>query len=88
MASVSGFGIGSLLTPLLALHAVTKTAVAAVSIPHLIGTGIRFWLLRGSLDRDVLWRVGMMSAAERRFTQVVGATILLLGLATLLREAA
>ena len=47
IAAVSGFGIGSLLTPLLALHAGTKTAVAAVSIPHLIGTAIRFWRLRG-----------------------------------------
>ena len=48
VASVSGFGIGSLLTPLLALHAGTKTAVAAVSIPHLIGTAIRFWRLRSA----------------------------------------
>jgi uncharacterized membrane protein YfcA len=63
VAAISGFGIGSLLTPLLALHAGTKTAVAAVSIPHLIGTGIRFWRLRGSLDRSVLWRFGLMSAA-------------------------
>lgn len=62
VAAVSGFGIGSLLTPLLALHAGTKTAVAAVSIPHLIGTGIRFWRLRGSVDRVVLWRFGLMSA--------------------------
>jgi uncharacterized membrane protein YfcA len=63
VASVSGFGIGSLLTPLLALQAGTKTAVAAVSIPHLIGTGIRFWRLRGSVDRAVLWRFGITSAA-------------------------
>src|SRR3954451_2272699 len=63
IASVSGFGIGSLLTPLLAVNAGTKTAVAAVSIPHLIGTGIRFWRLRASVDRAVLWRFGLMSAA-------------------------
>src|SRR5258708_4684488 len=63
VASVSGFGIGSLLTPLLAIHAGTKTAVAAVSIPHLVGTGIRFWRLRASVDRAVLWRFGLMSAA-------------------------
>jgi uncharacterized protein len=63
VASVSGFGIGSLLTPLLALHAGTKTAVAAVSVPHLIGTFIRFWRLRASLDRAVLWRFGLTSAA-------------------------
>jgi uncharacterized protein len=63
VASVSGFGIGSLLTPLIALHAGTKTAVAAVSIPHLIGTAIRFWHLRGSVDRTVVWRFGLTSAA-------------------------
>src|SRR5712671_2320751 len=63
VASVSGFGIGSLLTPLIALHAGTKTAVAAVSIPHLIGTAIRFWHLRGSVDRAVVWRFGLTSAA-------------------------
>jgi uncharacterized membrane protein YfcA len=63
IASVSGFGIGSLLTPLLAVQAGTKTAVAAVSIPHLVGTALRFWRLRESLDRGVLWRFGLMSAA-------------------------
>src|SRR3954452_9825101 len=63
IASVSGFGIGSLLTPLVALHAGTKTAVAAVSIPHLIGTAMRFWHLRHSLDRAILLRFGLTSAA-------------------------
>ena len=63
VAAVSGFGIGSLLTPLIALQAGTKTAVAAVSVPHLIGTGLRFWALRASLDRRVFWRFGLTSAA-------------------------
>ena len=35
IASVSGFGIGSLLTPLLGVRVGTKLAVAAVSVPHL-----------------------------------------------------
>jgi uncharacterized membrane protein YfcA len=63
VAAVSGFGIGSLLTPLIALQAGTKTAVAAVSLPHLIGTGLRFWRLRDSLDCRVFWRFGLTSAA-------------------------
>lgn len=62
-AAVSGVGIGTLLTPLVALQAGTKTAVAAVSIPHLVGTLIRFWRLRHHIDRVVLWRFGLMSAA-------------------------
>ena len=63
IASVTGFGIGSLLTPLLALQVDTPLAVAAVSVPHVIGTGLRFWLLGGRLDRRVLVAFGITSAA-------------------------
>jgi uncharacterized protein len=63
ISAISGFGIGSLLTPLFALQVGTKTAVAAASIPHLIGNGIRFWGLRHSVDHRVVWRFGLMSAA-------------------------
>lgn len=62
IASVTGFGIGSLLTPTLALHTGTKLAVAAVSIPHLVGTAQRFWLLRRHVDRRVLLGFGIASA--------------------------
>lgn len=63
IASIVGFGIGSLLTPLLAMQVETKIAVAAVSIPHLVGTAVRFWRLRGHVDRRVLWSFGLASAA-------------------------
>jgi uncharacterized membrane protein YfcA len=63
VASVTGFGIGSLLTPVLSLQAPLKIAVAAVSIPHFIGTAIRFWMLRGHVDRRVLVAFGFASAA-------------------------
>lgn len=63
VAAVTGFGIGSLLTPALAWQVDTRLAVAAVSIPHLIGTAFRFWLLGGRVDRRVLWSFGVMSAA-------------------------
>lgn len=62
IAAVAGFGIGSLLTPLLALQIGTKLAVAAISIPHIIGTGLRFWLLYKHVDYRVLWSFGLMSA--------------------------
>lgn len=62
VASLSGFGIGSLLTPLLALRVGTKLAVAAVSIPHLAATGFRFWLMRQHVDRRLLLSFGVMSA--------------------------
>jgi uncharacterized membrane protein YfcA len=63
LASVTGFGIGSLLTPTLGLAVGTKIAVAAVSLPHFVGTAVRFWLLRHDVDRTVLWRFGLASAA-------------------------
>lgn len=63
VASVTGFGIGSLLTPTVGLVTGTKIAVAAVSLPHFVGTAIRFWMLRDSVDRKVLWRFGLPSAA-------------------------
>lgn len=62
VASVSGFGIGSLVTPVLSLSVGTKLAIAIVSIPHLIGTGLRFALLRKHVDRKVLLNFGIMSA--------------------------
>jgi len=62
VASVTGFGIGSLLTPVLAVETGTKLAVAAVSIPHLVGTAQRFWLLRRHVDRHVLLGFGVASA--------------------------
>ena len=63
VAAVTGFGIGSLLTPVLALQVDTRLAVAAVSIPHLIGTSLRFALMHGGVDRRVLWSFGFTSAA-------------------------
>jgi hypothetical protein len=63
IASVAGFGIGSLLTPLFVTHVATQVAVAAVAIPHLLGTAARFWLLRGEIDRRLLVGFGLTSAA-------------------------
>jgi uncharacterized membrane protein YfcA len=62
IASVSGFGIGSLLTPVLALQVGTKLAVAAVAIPHAIGTAQRFLLLRRHVDWRVVRSFGVSSA--------------------------
>ena len=38
IASVAGFGIGSILTPVFALRVDMPLAVAAVAIPHLAAT--------------------------------------------------
>lgn len=75
IASVSGFGIGSLLTPTLALHIDPRLAVAAASVPHLAGTALRFWMLRGHVDRGVLLRFGSASAAGAFAGAVAGAFV-------------
>ena len=48
---------------MLALQLDTRLAGAAVSIPHLVGTSLRFALLHGGVDRRVLWSFGITSAA-------------------------
>jgi hypothetical protein len=63
LASVAGFGVGSLLTPVLALQAGTKLAVAAIAIPHVVATAQRFWMLRRHVHRGVLLGFGVTSAA-------------------------
>jgi uncharacterized membrane protein YfcA len=63
IASIAGFGIGSLLTPLVASQYGMKTAVGAVAVPHLIATVLRFWRLRSEVDRRIFFGFGLMNAA-------------------------
>ena len=62
-ASVAGFGIGSLLTPLLAYQLGGTRAIAAVVIPHAAATAVRAWRLRRSVDWRIMRRFGLLSAA-------------------------
>jgi uncharacterized membrane protein YfcA len=80
-AAVTGFGIGSLLTPLLALELGGVTAVAAVVVPHAIATALRAWRLRRAIDWALLRRFGLLSAAggllgALLFARLGGATVL------------
>jgi len=61
-ASVVGFGIGSLLTPVIAWRFGTDVAVAAIALPHLAGGLLRGWRLRQYIDRTILIRFGILSA--------------------------
>jgi uncharacterized membrane protein YfcA len=92
IASLSGFGIGSVLTPLLAWRAGTKLAVAAVSVPHLLATALRFRMTREHVNRRVLLTFGLASAAggllgallharveSRGLSLVLGALLLFAG---------
>jgi uncharacterized membrane protein YfcA len=62
-AAVVGFGIGSLLTPLLALRVGMPMAIAAIAVPHAAATAFRFWRLRRAVDWSVVRRFGLLSAA-------------------------
>jgi uncharacterized membrane protein YfcA len=97
-ASVVGFGIGSLLTPLLATELGTELAIAAVALPHLAGSVLRGWRLRGAVDRSVLVRFGILSAgggllgalafsrlAAEPLTRILGLLLLLTATAGITR---
>lgn len=62
-AAIVGFGIGSFLTPVLAMSMGFGVAVAAVGIAHFFGSLLRFWLLRREVNRKVLFSFGILSAA-------------------------
>src|SRR5687768_6745215 len=62
-AAVAGFGIGSLLTPLLATWLGAASAIGAVAIPHAAATALRFWRLRHAADWSVVRSYGLLSAA-------------------------
>lgn len=61
VAAVSGFGIGSLLTPYLSLRLGMGLAVAVVSVPHLAATALRAWRMRAHVDRRVFLEFGLAS---------------------------
>jgi uncharacterized protein len=62
-AAVIGFGIGSLLTPLLTLRLSPELAVAAVALPHLLATAVRYLRHARAVDRPTFLRFGLLSAA-------------------------
>lgn len=62
-ASVAGFGVGSFLIPVISIRAGTKLAIAIVALPHFLGTSVRFWLLKAKINRQILIRFGLLSAA-------------------------
>jgi uncharacterized membrane protein YfcA len=62
-AAVIGFGIGSLLTPLLTLRLAPELAVAVVALPHLLATAVRYVRHAPQVDRPTFLRFGLLSAA-------------------------
>jgi uncharacterized protein len=62
IAAVSGFGIGSLLTPVLILSMPTTHAVAVLAIPHALATAIRWLRLRSDVHLPTFRQFGTASA--------------------------
>ena len=98
-AAVSGFGIGSLLTPLLMLSMPTAHAVAVLAIPHAVATTIRWLRLRKDVHVATFKRFGIASAigglagallqsqlASPTLTVVLGALLILAGSSELARR--
>ena len=96
VAAIAGFGVGSLLTPLLTTQYDPKLAVAIVAIPHAIATALRLWRLRRDIAWPVLGTFGLASAigglagayaftlAEGRvLARVLGALLIFVGTAEL-----
>ena len=80
VAAIAGFGVGSLLTPLLTTRFDAKLAVALVAIPHAIATAVRLWRLRRDISWAVLRTFGLASAlgglaGAYVFTQVAGEVL-------------
>lgn len=95
-ASIAGFGIGSLLTPLLALRFGTPVAIALVALPHAAATVLRAWRLRAAVDWALFRRFGLWSAigglagallftrlAGPALTRLLGALLVLTAISTL-----
>ena len=61
-AAIAGFGIGSILTPVIATRYPVADAILAVSIPHAVATAVRCWRLRRSIRADILKGFGIASA--------------------------
>jgi uncharacterized membrane protein YfcA len=96
-ASVVGFGIGSLLTPIVAIRFGTGAAIVFVALPHLVGGLVRGWRLRNAVDRRVLVHFGILSAAgglagaflfaelaAKTLTPILGVLLVMTSLAGLL----
>ena len=101
VAAVSGFGIGSLLTPMLVLSIPmpTATAVAVLAVPHALATAVRWVRLRHDVDRPTFREFGVASAvgglagaalqsqlASPVLTIVLAALLVLAGTTELLRR--
>jgi uncharacterized membrane protein YfcA len=84
VAALAGFGIGSLLTPVLAVTVSTRLAVSLVALPHAVATAVRLWALRDAVDRSILLTFGLASAVGGLVGAVLHANLTSAGLSIVL----
>ena len=60
---VSGFGLGTLLLPAIALFLPLPEAVAITAVVHLLNNVFKFGLMRGHVHRPTLWAFGIPAIA-------------------------
>lgn len=58
---VSGFGLGTLLTPVFALFFPVETAIAATAVVHLANNLFKLWLTRRTADWRIVARFGLLA---------------------------
>jgi len=75
IAAVSGFGIGSLMTPLFLIWFPARVAVALVSIPHAVASTVRWLRLRRDVDMRVFARFGIASVIGGLVGALLQATL-------------
>jgi uncharacterized protein len=88
VAAVSGFGIGSLLTPLLLLSMPVAHAVAVLAIPHAVATTIRWLRLRADVDPMTFQQFGILQSRLNSpiLTLVLAVLLLSAGVSELARR--
>ena len=79
MVLMSGFGLGTLLTPLFVVFYDIKIAVFLVAIVHFSNNLFKLGLFFRHLDRAVLKRFGALSVGV--FRRVVAGTVVAVGIA-------
>lgn len=91
IAALSGFGIGSILTPFLLFWFPTAEAVAIVSIPHAVATMVRCYRLRRDIHLPTFKQFGIASAlgglAGAALQPMLGSALLSVVLGVLLFSA-
>lgn len=75
VAATTGFGIGSILTPVLALQFDARAAVAIVSVPHFAASVVRFATLWRQADRRAVVLFGSFSVVGSLAGALLGVSM-------------